>query len=151
MQEIKITHCPLIYAGICKYGWKFPGILKASRFQTRLLLLKASSSQRFASYNLKRQKYIYRYTQNSRQNIYIHLHSKPQQSTNLPQVISQLYLKDDFYLPSILITALTILNPGNVWLEVQQRAALSFQSPICSHQQRAATTGNTTERPSDAH
>lgn len=84
-------------------------------------------------------------------NIHIHLHSKPQQSTNLPQVISQPYLKDDFYLPSILITALTILNPGNVWLQVQQQAALSFQSPICSHQQRAAITGNATEPPSAAH
>ena len=42
------------------------------------------------------------------------------------------------------------IKPRKRLASSSQRAAL-FQSPICSHQQTVATTGNTTRLPSAAH
>lgn len=128
MQKIKISHCLLLYAGIGRYGQKFPGSLKTSRFQTALLLLEASSSPRWfhrdALSNLEKQTQI----------IYIHPDIISTSSTatakhSPARVISDFYLKHACHLPSLLITALRILNPGNIWLQVHSELPLIFHHP----------------------
>lgn len=132
MQKIKITHCPLLCAGIGKQGQKFPGFLKTSRFQTALLLLEASSSQRWfrrdALSTLEKQK----------PDVYIHPDITSTSSTatakrSLPRVISQFHLKDACCLPSLFIAALRRLSPGNIWLQVHS------ELPLLSHHPSAHT------------
>lgn len=128
MQKIKITHCPVLYTGVGKYGQKFPGSLKTSRFQIALLLLEASSSPRWfhrdALSNLEKQTQI----------IYVHpdiiLTSSTAITKHSPaQVISDFYLKHACRLPSLLITAFRIFNPGNIWLQVHSELPLIFHHP----------------------